>query len=904
MRITVIAFLLVLVNQLNGAVRPQRYFEPNRGQSVLEVLYSSLGEGLHVSLNRQGASVSMGRDLGEEVGWVLVGSEPSAASRPQSPTMGISNYLFGSDPDSWITEVPHFQKVQFDSVYPGIDAVYYFSESNELEYDFLVAPGADPARIRIRLRGMQSLRIAENGDLIVRTAEGDWRKRKPLAYQSQGDSTKNIAAAYVLHGRDEVTFRIGAYDPSKPLVIDPVVNFASYIGGSDADSVHAMAVDSVGNMYLTGRTDSGNFPGTTASNYRGGGDAFVVKLDPTGSRVIYSTYVGGSGDDGANGIAVDSSGAAYITGFTRSGNFPVSSNAGQRSYAGGVSDVFVAKLSASGSQLSYATYLGGFYSDFANAIAIDNSGNAYVTGGTESFNFPTTSNAFQPVRTGLDLDVFVSKLNSTGSDLIYSTFIIGELDDEAFGIAVDASGAAYVTGVTPGFFFPTTTGALKTRCNFDAFVTKLQPSGSNLAYSTCLGGSDDEWAAAIALTQDGGAIITGATESSDFPRTSSQALQGCGRAQDAFVSRLNNNGTSLVFSGCLSGSRNENGTAVVVDGTGSILVGGVTDSDNFPVTADAARGRRSGGEDGFLSRMDAGATALLYGTYLGGSSDDSATTVASDSSGRAFVGGATESGEFPVSANPFQRTRAGSSDGFFIRIEFDTQPPVINPNGIVGGASFRREPVAPGSIVALFGSSLASAVTNSAEVPLPTTLGGVQVKVNDRAVPLLYVAPTQINFLLPYVTRVGQAQVVVTSGAQTSSPHTFDVVAANPGVFFQSAGNQASVTNEDGSVNAADKPAKAGSTVTIWLTGIGQTDVAVLTGDRPPAGTLPRPVAQSVSVTIGDQPATIAYLGLAPSLVGGAQANVVVPNLPAGAHRVVVTIDGRVSNAPLVSVVP
>ena len=460
----------------------------------------------------------------------LIDANPTPRVTGIEELSGRSNYFIGNDPAKWRTNVPTYSKVEYRDVYPGVSLVYYGNQQ-QLEYDLVVAPGADPSTIGLSFVGADRLEVDGDGDLVLHTAAGTIRQRKPVIYQEISGVRKEISGGYVFKGEHQVGFKVAAYDASQPLVIDPVLSYSTYLGGSADDQGLGIAVDAAGNTYVTGATNSTNFPKTAGvfDTTFGGGicfgssclDVFVTKLDPTGSALLYSTYLGGTGNDIGFGIAVDGAGNAYVTGFTNSSNFPTTAGAFQTSF-GGFDDAFVTKLDPTGSVLLYSTYLRGSGFDFGNGIAVDATGNAYVTGTTLSTDFPTTPGAFQPARRGgVGADAFVTKLNPTGSALVYSTFLGGTGGNFGSAIAVDTAGSAYVAGGTTATNFPTTVGAFQTSFggNRRAFVTKLDPNGAALVYSTFLARTGSDNGSAIAVDAAGSAYVTGATGSIDFPTT-------------------------------------------------------------------------------------------------------------------------------------------------------------------------------------------------------------------------------------------------------------------------------------------------------------------------------------------------------------------------------------------------
>ncbi len=544
----------------------------------------------------------------------LVGANRRARVSGESQLATRTNYFIGNDPRLWRTHVPNYERVRVDQIYRGVDVVYYGS-GQQLEYDLNVAPGADYRKIRLRFAGAQSIYV-DGSELVVKTSSGEIRQHKPVAYQQAGKAKKGIAVRFRIVGRREITFRLGGYDRTQPVVIDPVLVYSTLIGGGNTESGASIAVDSEGNAYVTGKTDSIDLP-TTPSAFQatyGGphnipnyGDAFVAKLNHTGTALIYSTYVGGSDDDSGAAIAVDLAGNAYVTGQTRSINFPTTPGSLQtRGVGSGGTSAFVVKLSANGS-LMYSTYLGGSIDSAAgytigSGIAVDSLGNAYVAGYTGSTFFPTTQGAYQTTHGGGSFDAFVTKLNPAGTALVYSTFLGGNGFDYAYSIAVDSSGNAYVTGTTGYSYttFPRTPGAFQIDFGSganDAFVTKLNTTGSGLIYSTLLGGSGNEIGFGIAVDSTGNAHVVGNTESTDFPVSDGafQTSYGGGRfGGDVFVTKLNSTGTGLIYSTYLGGSEKDIGFGISVDSAGNAHVIGTTSSSNFPTTAPLQRKNVSG----------------------------------------------------------------------------------------------------------------------------------------------------------------------------------------------------------------------------------------------------------------------------------------------------------------------
>ena len=637
----------------------------------------------------------------------LVGGNPKVRVAGLDELPGRSNYFLGNDPVKWRTNVPSYRKVRYKDVYPGIDLVYY-GNHRRLEYDLVVAPGADPRQIELIFSGADRMRVdAASGDLVLSMGEAEVRFLKPAVFQlastrtlipavsrtqarprtnagamsaspesatSYGDT---LSGSFVLATNNQVVFRLQGYDRRRALVIDPVLTYSTYLGGNGYESGQAIAVDSAGNAYVTGDTASVDFPtadplqassGTSASN------VFVTKMNASGSALIYSTYLGGGGGNWGTGIAVDSSGDAYVVGNTTSSDFPTAKpiQATNRASPNARHSAFVAKLNASGTGLLYSTYLGGSGENWAYGIAVDSYGSAYVTGSTLSTDFPTTV-ALQATNKATPktetVTAYVAKLNSAGSALVYSTYLGGSDGDSGQGIAVDSSGNAYVTGYTSSEDFPTVNPLQAgSHGDFDAFVAKLNPRGSDLVYSTYLGGSGVDYGYGIAVDSSGSAYVTGRTYSTDFP--TANPLQALNKGElDAFVAKLNAAGSALVYSTYLGGDRYDEGNSIAVDPSGNAYVTGVTYSTNFPAATpyQSTCGGCSTYADAFVVKLNALGSALVYSTYLGGSGVDYGYGIAVDSSGTAYVTGETSSTDFPV-VHPLQPSPHGNFDVFVTKL--------------------------------------------------------------------------------------------------------------------------------------------------------------------------------------------------------------------------------------------
>lgn len=655
-------------------------FEATDVQAGPNARYFSRGPGYNLSLSATEAMLALRRAA---VRLTLKGGNPAAAAAAREELPGKTNYLLGNDPRRWRTGIASYAKVHYREVYPGIDLVYYGNQQ-QLEHDFIVAPGADSRTIRWMVDGSEPLALDADGR--VRIGVGDTVVlQPPVVYQKIQGERRIVRSRYVLNGR-EIGFEVGDYDPAEALIIDPVVSYSTLLGGGTfglGDRGTGIAVDVAGNAYLTGMTESASFPTTAGSLDRvlsGSADAFVVKLNPSGTALVYSTFLGGPGDDRGAAIAVDASGNAYVTGVSYSSDFPTTTGAAQRSY-GGSGDAFISGLNAAGTGLLYSTYLGGSGTDSGMGIARASSGSVIVTGTTDSSVFPTTTGSFQApgriTRAG-----FVARVSSTGG-LVYSTAGIG-----GNAIAVDSSDNAYITGSTSDTSFPTTAGAFDTTYNggpSDAFVAALNSTGSALLFSTFLGGrpsivgGEDE-GTAIALDSARNVYVTGYTRSQDFPMSPGAYQDFIGGLRSAFITKLDASGRTLLYSTFLGGRDNDSGYAIAVDSAGNAYVTGETVSRNFPTTSDALdticedinnnTSRPCSLSDAFLTVVNPAGTGLVYSTYLGGGGADEGRALAFDSSGTLYITGYTAASDFLVTPGAYQTALRGAPNVFVTKMNF------------------------------------------------------------------------------------------------------------------------------------------------------------------------------------------------------------------------------------------
>lgn len=618
----------------------------------------------------------------------VVGGKSNAEIVGSDRLSAKANYIIGNDPSKWHRGVPRYARVSYHDVYPGIDLTYH-GQHNQLEFDFVVAPGSTPDPINLSFSGTSRITTDAAGNLALSSSAGDLTLNKPVAYQERNGVRQRVDARFVLKPNRQVGFELGTYDRTRELVIDPSLAFASYLGGASEDVGFGIALDASGDSFITGHSNSADFPGfSSVTGHSGGFSAFVSELDNTGA-LVYTTFVGGSGDDLGSSIAVDSTGA-YVAGITSSTDFPTTAGVVQFSSGGGGStcgtnsnatclDGIVFKIDPTGANLVYATYLGGSNDDEAFGIAVDVSGNAYVAGDTFSTTFPTHNSLFtfnNGVGANGSDDAFVAELNPTATAFVYSTYLGGSFSDFANGIAVDASGNAYVTGETLSTDFPATPGSFQLTCGTDGncnaaggavfsdvFVARINAGGGTLHYCTYLGGSSDDTGLGIAVDSSGNVYVTGETTDTnttvatgDFPVTGGafQTSYGNGSSaagSNAFVTKLNAAGSGLVYSTYLGGSTADVAVGISLDPSNNAYVTGTTLSTDFPAVK-PFQNALSGGSDAFITEVNTSGAGLVYSSYLGGDGDENydASTgsffgggIAVDPSGEAFLTGSTTS---------------------------------------------------------------------------------------------------------------------------------------------------------------------------------------------------------------------------------------------------------------------
>ncbi|MEY2458982.1 MAG: hypothetical protein QOG30_812, partial [Acidimicrobiaceae bacterium] len=662
-------------------------FVPNHGQTDARVRYYALGNHYAIFATRDELMLSLTRrkpasQLALALRFIGRNAHTTTTGAVRAP--GKVNYLRGKDPAKWQTKLTRYRGVVYHELWPHIDLRLH-QKAGVLKYEFRLRPGARVSDIRLAYAGATGLALGAKGALRIKTGLGVLRDAAPVSYQRVAGKRVPVRSRFVLRhsgkGRaPRFAFAVGRYRHDRDLIVDPGIQFTTFLGGSAHEAGNAIAVDGNGNSYIGGTTQSPNFPTTTGAFRRTGSaqnnsDIFVTKLNPAGTALVYSTFVGGGNLDFGNGIAIDGGGNAYVTGTTKSTNFPTTGNAFDRSSnitpncprcATDVTDGFVFKLNAAGSALSYSTYLGGTDIDSPRAIAVDGAGSAFVTGEVYSNDFPTTAGAFRRTMAG-QIDMFVTKLNATGSALTYSTFLGGTQVDNGSSIKVDASGNAYALGFSSSTDFPTTPGAFDTSANgaFDVTLTKLDPAGSALVYSTYLGGQGFDNGNDVAVDGSGNAYVTGFAGSTDFPTTPG-AFDTTPDGAEVFVTKFNAAGSAAVYSTVIGGTQGEAANGIVLGTAGDAWLAGSTSSTDFPVSADASDATFNGGAaDAFIAQLNAAGSALPFSTFLGGSLSEQATDIGADSAGNLYVTGITYSMDFPATTGAFDTIFNGDPSIFW-----------------------------------------------------------------------------------------------------------------------------------------------------------------------------------------------------------------------------------------------
>ncbi|HPS22836.1 MAG TPA: PKD domain-containing protein, partial [Methanoregulaceae archaeon] len=639
------------------------FFIENKGQISGGVRFEVISNGGLVYFTGDGATIRVIRTINDEfasstIGFTYEGAPENTGVYGIDPLPCRVNFMKG-DPTQWITGVRTYEAIAYPDLYPGIDLTYE-GKTGAIKSSFLVKPGSDPASIKTVYTGHSGLTVAPNGDLHIQTDVGILTQSVPYCYQEIDGHIVVIPASYLILSDDTVGFGIGDYDEGKDLIIDPEIKYSLYLRGVGFASANGVAADIQGNAYVVGVT----FPEVLDpyGSISGGTDAIVVKINPLGTAPEYLNYIGGKGYDAGNAIAVDTNGNAYITGSTDSVDFPVV-NAIQSANAG-KNDAFVVKLNPDGSSFVYSTYVGGTGNDYGYGITLDSQNNAFITGSTESKSFPVNHGSQNTALAG-NADAFIVKVNSPGTQFSYSGYYGGTLNDIGYGIDVDGTGAAYITGETFSNNFPLK-GAFQSKLGgwSDAFITKVDTAEDAIVYSTYLGGTAKDAGRAIAVDKDTYAHLTGLTESNNFPVKDAFYQAPSSRMRSSFYTRLVPAGNALSLSTYLTGPVADEGRGIAIDTFGNVYIAGFTKDTNLE-TINAFQPKFGGQSDAFVAKFVPGQKTPELLSYLGGNGKDEGYAIAVDNNCGVYIVGLTRSTDFPASV-PYPSAFLPKEEGGFI----------------------------------------------------------------------------------------------------------------------------------------------------------------------------------------------------------------------------------------------
>ncbi len=725
------------------------YFEENRGQADGRVRYLTRGGNSEMFLTTTGAVYIVRGSLADDSDQNIsgktdislhnqhrrsvtnnqkavavyskwVGANPNANFVALEQLEHRTNYFIGSDPINWQVEIPNYGRVMAENIYDGIDVIWRDKEAKGAQFDFVVKPNADPSQIEWEIEGAKNVEIDTAGNLAIETAFGQIEHASPSFYFVGDGYDEGVRGSFSVRrvaSRNQpssaafrVTFDGYAQGALQTPEIGRSANFSelsysTFIGGNGTDDGQSIAVDSSGSTYIVGATRSTQnpfptSPGVFDTTHNGGSDAFVTKLNPSGSALIYSTFLGSQGSDSGSGIAIDSTGNAYLTGFTSGANFPTTPGAFDTTSDGVNADVFITKLNSSGSALIYSTFVGGNgNADRANGIALDTMGNVFIAGFSESPSYPTTPGAFDTTFNSVGgRDCVITKVNSSGSALLYSSYLGGSSGDECFGLTTDSNGNAYLAGRTDSSDYPTTLGAFDSAiAGIDAFVTKVTPDGSALVFSTYLGGGGEDGAFKIVINDEGMAYVTGYTfgATTPFPTTAGAYDTSHNGFSDIFVTKLNPGGSELTYSTFIGGGSNDSGLGLVRKSVGSVVVTGGTNSTDFPTTDGAFDTTQNGDYDVVITEIDSDGSTINYSTFIGGTANETGRGIAADPSGNAYVTGDTAGIAFPTTPGAFDTISNGNPDVFVVKLGTSITPtPTATPSASPTPQGFESD-VAP-----------------------------------------------------------------------------------------------------------------------------------------------------------------------------------------------------------------